>query len=265
MGKIISCNNQKGGSGKTATSINIAKGLSDDGFKVLLIDLDLQANTSSKFLEDYESINGIAEVIRDGLNIREAIYKTKYPNLDVVPTKLEWIDVMEEMSSQDHIEKYEGWDNAAIKIVKDLLVPLEDEYDFIILDNNPSYLTILRNCIQAADYIIIPVNIDKNAIKGVDYMVRFITKVINESDEDIQCRPKVLITKRTRTRIAKMVVESIKKVFSKYLFKTTIVAQDKPAELQTFIEDYFMINDIKTKVGRDYRDLVDELRKEMCQ
>ena len=248
MGKIISCNNQKGGSGKTATSINIAKGLSDDGFKVLLIDLDLQANTSSKFLEDYESIN-----------------KTKYPNLDVVPTKLEWIDVMEEMSSQDHIEKYEGWDNAAIKIVKDLLAPLEDEYDFIILDNNPSYLTILRNCIQAADYIIIPVNIDKNAIKGVDYMVRFITKVINESDEDIQCRPKVLITKRTRTRIAKMVVESIKKVFSKYLFKTTIVAQDKPAELQTFIEDYFMINDIKTKVGRDYRDLVDELRKEMCQ
>ena len=72
MGKIISCNNQKGGSGKTATSINIAKGLSDDGFKVLLIDLDLQANTSSKFLEDYESINGIAEVIRDGLNIRKA-------------------------------------------------------------------------------------------------------------------------------------------------------------------------------------------------
>ena len=62
-----------------------------------------------------------------------------------------------------------------------------------------------------------------------------------------------------------MVVESIKKGFSKYLFKTTIVAQDKPAELQTFIEDYFMINDIKTKVGRDYRDLVDELRKEMCQ
>ncbi len=264
MGKIISCNNQKGGSGKTATSINIAKGLSDDGFKVLLVDLDLQANTSSKFLEDYENIDGIVEVIRDGLDFEKAIYKTRYPNLDIVPTKLEWIDVMEEMSSHDHIEKYEGWDNASVKIIRNLLSPFLDRYDFIILDNNPSYLTILRNCIQAADYIIIPVNIDKNAIKGVDYMIRFITKVINESDEDIRCKPKVLITKRTRTRIAKMVVESIKQVFSKYLFMTTIVDQDKPAEKQTFVEEYFMINDIKTKVGRDYRDLVDELRKEVC-
>ncbi len=264
MGKIISCNNQKGGSGKTATSINIAKGLSDDGFKVLLVDLDLQANTSSKFLEDYESINGNVEVIRDGIDLKNVIYKTSYKNLDVVPTKMEWIDTMEEMSRKDHIENYEGWDNTSIRIIRDLLQPFKDEYDFIILDNNPSYLTILRNCIHAADYIIIPVNIDKNAIKGVDYMIRFITNVINSSDEDIRCKPKVLITKRTRTKIAKMVVESIRQVFSKYLFKTTIADQDKPAEMQTFIEEYFMINDIKTKVGKDYRDLVDELRKEMC-
>ena len=76
MGKIISCNNQKGGSGKTATSINIAKGLSDDGFKVLLIDLDLQANTSSKFMEDYEHINVIGDIIRDVPNNRETKYKT---------------------------------------------------------------------------------------------------------------------------------------------------------------------------------------------
>ena len=263
MGKIISCNNQKGGSGKTATSINIAKGLSDDGFKVLLVDLDLQANTSSKFLKDYESMNGIVEAIRDGLSLREVIYRTKYPKLDVIPTKLEWIDVMEEIASQDHIERHEGTENKAIKIIKNLLEPYRNEYDFIILDNNPSYLTILRNCIYAADYIIVPVNIDMNAIKGVDYMIRFITEVIANSDEDISCRPKILITKRTRTRIAEEVVESVKEMFSDYMFETTVANQIAPAEKQTFIEDYFMINNIKSKVGRDYRNLVDEIGKEM--
>ena len=263
MGKIISCNNQKGGSGKTATSINIAKGLSDDGFRVLLMDLDLQANTSSKFLEDYESMNGIVEVIRDGLDLKDVIYRTKYTNLDIVPTKLEWIDCMEQMAMEDHIEQYEGTENRGIKIIKNLLDPIRDEYDFIILDNNPSYLTILKNCIYAADYIIVPVNIDKNAIKGVDYMIRFITKVIDSSDEDIGCRPKILITKRTRTKIADEVVQGVKDMFSDYTFDTTVANQNAPAEKQTFIEEYFMINNTKTKVGRDYRDLIDEIRREM--
>ncbi len=263
MCKIISCNNQKGGSGKTATSINIAKGLSDDGYRVLLVDLDLQANTSSKFLEDYESMNGIVEVIRDGLDLKDVIYRTDYPGLDVIPTKLEWIDVMEEMASQDHIEQYEGKENSSIKIIRKLLDPIRNEYDFIILDNNPSYLTILKNCIYAADYIIVPVNIDKNAIKGVDYMIRFITKVIDGSDEDIACRPRILITKRTRTKIAEEVVEGDRDMFWAYTFDTTVANQNAPAEKQTFIEDYFMINNTKTKVGRDYRDLVNEIRREM--
>ena len=88
MGKIISCNNRKGGSGKTTTSINLAKGLADEGLKVLLVDLDLQGNTSSKFLEDYEEINGIVEVINGEISIEEAIYKTDVDNLYIVPTKL---------------------------------------------------------------------------------------------------------------------------------------------------------------------------------
>ena len=94
-------------------------------------------------------------------------------------------------------------------------------------------------------------------------MIRFITKVINTSDDDIGCKPRILITKRTRTKIAEEVVESVKDMFSIYTFDTTVANQNAPAEKQTFIEDYFMINNIKTKVGRDYRDLVDEIRKEM--
>ena len=84
-------------------------------------------------------------------------------------------------------------------------------------------------------------------------MIRFITKVIDSSDEDIVCKPKILITKRTRTKIAEEVVESLRDMFSVYTFDTTVANQNAPAEKQTFIEDYFMINNIKTKVGKDYR------------
>ena len=263
MGKIISCNNQKGGSGKTATSINIAKGLADEGLKVLLIDLDLQGNTSSKFLENYESINGMVEVLRNQVSVKEVIYKTKINNLFVIPTKLEWVDCLEELAKQDHIEEYTDSEKKSVKVIHNLLEPIKDDFDAIILDNNPSYQTILKNCIYAADQIIVPVNIDKYAIKGVDYMIRFITRVINSSEENITCRPKILITKRTRTKISKEVVEEIRNVFSDYVFGTTIINQNAPAEKQTFVEDYFMIDDLNSKVGKDYRNLIDEIRKEI--
>ena len=103
MGKIISCNNQKGGSGKTATSVNIAKGSADEGYKVLLVDLDLQGNTSSKFLEDFENINGIEEAINGKVLIEDVIYSTDFENLFIIPSKLEWLDCLEEMARKDYV------------------------------------------------------------------------------------------------------------------------------------------------------------------
>ena len=105
MGKIISCNNQKGGSGKTATSVNIAKGLADDGYKVLLVDLDLQGNTSSKFIEDFENTSGIVEVLNGKSNIEDVIYPTDFDNLSIIPSKLEWLDCLEELARQDYYEE----------------------------------------------------------------------------------------------------------------------------------------------------------------
>ena len=263
MGKIISCNNQKGGSGKTATSINIAKGLADDGFKVLLVDLDLQGNTSSKFIEEYETSNGIVEAIRNDSSIEDVIYKTDVDNLFIIPSKLEWLDCLEEMARQDFIEEFNEIENKSTKTLYNLLKPIKNDFDVIILDNNPSYKTILKNCVYAADLIIVPVNIDRNAIKGVDYTIRYITKVINEADENIKCNFKILVTKTTRTKVSKEIVQIIRETFGSSVFDTTIANQIAPAEKQTFYDDYFMIDNQKTKVGKDYRNLVDEIRKEL--
>ena len=263
MGKIISCNNRKGGSGKTTTSINLAKGLADEGLKVLLVDLDLQGNTSSKFLEDYEEINGIVEVINGEISIEEAIYKTDVDNLYIVPTKLEWMDCIEQMTKDYYLLEDSGKTDEIIKMIKRVLEPVKEKYDVIILDNNPSYKVVLKNCVYAADLIIVPVNIDRNAIKGVDYTIRNIVSVINDSDEDIHPRFMVLVTKRTRTRVSRECVEQIRKTFNDAVFESTIANQIAPAEKQTFFDDYFMIDDLKNSVGKDYRHFVSEIRKEM--
>ena len=263
MGKIISCNNQKRGSGKTATSVNIAKGLADEGYKVLLVDLDLQGNTSSKFREDFEEINGIVEAIQGKVQIKDVIYSTDFENLNIIPSKLEWLDCLEEMAREDYLMEEEEKTNTSVMRIRNLLGPIRNDFDFIILDNNPSYKTILKNCVYAADLIIVPVNIDKNAIKGVDYTIRYISKVINEAEEDINPDFMILITKTTRTKVSEECVELIRRSFPDIVFNTTITNQIAPAEKQTFYDDYFMIDNPKTKVGKDYRSLVEEIRKEM--
>ena len=263
MGKIISCNNQKGGSGKTATSVNIAKGLADEGFKTLLVDLDLQGNTSSKFREDFEEIDGIVEAIQGKADIEKVIYGTDFENLYIMPSKLEWLDCLEEMAREDYLMEEQEKTNTSVMRIRKLLDPIKDEYDVIILDNNPSYKTILKNCVYAADLIIVPVNIDRNAIKGVDYTIRYISKVIKEAEEDIKPGFMILITKTTRTKVSRECVELIRRSFPGIVFDTTIANQIAPAEKQTFYDDYFMIDNPKTRVGKDYKSLVLEIRKEM--
>lgn len=263
MGKIISCNNQKGGSGKTATSVNIAKGLADEGFRTLLVDLDLQGNTSSKFREDFEEIDGIVEAIQGKTGIENVIYSTDFENLYIVPSKLEWLDCLEEMAREDYLLEEQEKQNTSVMRIKNLLDPIRKNFDVIILDNNPSYKTILKNCVYAADLIIVPVNIDRNAIKGVDYTIRYITGVIRNAEEDIDPDFRILITKTTRTKVSAEVVDLIRKSFPDIVFSTTIANQIAPAEKQTFYDDYFMIDNPKTRVGKDYRSLVSEIRKEM--
>ncbi len=263
MGKIISCNNQKGGSGKTATSVNLAKGLADDGYRVLLVDLDLQGNTSSKFREDFEEIDGIVEAIRGELPISETVYPTDVENLFIIPSKLEWLDCLEEMAREDYLMEAEGRTNTSVMTIRNLLDPIRNDFDVIILDNNPSYKTILKNCVYAADMIVVPVNIDRNAIKGVDYTIRYIMKVISDAEEDIKPGFLILITKTTRTKVSRECVELIRRSFPGIVFDTTIANQIAPAEKQTFYDDYFMIDNTSTQVGKDYRSLVEEIRKEM--
>ena len=167
------------------------------------------------------------------------------------------------MAREDYLLEEQEKQNISVMKIKKLLEPIRNDFDVIILDNNPSYKTILKNCVYAADLIIVPVNIDRNAIKGVDYTIRYITGVIRNAEEDIDPDFRILITKTTRTKVSAEVVDLIRKSFPNIVFDTTIANQIAPAEKQTFYDDYFMIDNPKTRVGKDYRSLVSEIRKEM--
>lgn len=249
MAKIISFNNYKGGSTKTTTSVNVAKGLANYGNKVLLVDLDSQGNASSKFLNNYEDVCGIKEILEKQINISDGIYKTKYPNLDIIPAKLELEDTKELMNMR-----------AQTTLLRKLFESINDKYDYIILDNNPSYRIMLQNCVYCADLVIVPINIDKNSIKGVDFTIRKIKEVINESVIDLNIDIKVLITKvSTQTIISDSVRKAIRQSFSPKVMDTEIRLQVSPAEKQSFDEDYFMVEHTEQPVGQEYKNLIDEI------
>ena len=258
MPEIISINNRKGGSSKTTTAINLAYEFAKSGYKTLLIDLDPQGNASSKFVEDYETVPGIAEVLAKKVNINDAIYKTvASENLFVIPSKIELDDVAEYMQGNSQIA-------LLFKVLKDL----KDDYQIIVLDSNPGIPILLKNCVYAADLIIIPVNVDRNSIKGVDLTLKKINETIFDSPSELDVDYRILISMVTYsagepTNIARSVIKAVRDTYRERALDTTIRLQSKPAQLQTFENSYYA-TDFNTGYGCDYKKLKDEV-EEMIQ
>ena len=158
MGKIISLANQKGGVGKTTTSINLAASLASEGKKVLLIDADPQANTSSGLGVDIQQLNNtIYECVVVGIESKEAIVHTSRPNLDLIPSHIDLVGAEIEMLNMDDREN----------LLKRVLTPLRPLYDYILIDCSPSLGLITINALTASDSVIIPVQCEFFALEGI--------------------------------------------------------------------------------------------------
>ncbi|MBR0418191.1 MAG: ParA family protein [Erysipelotrichaceae bacterium] len=254
MTRIISINNRKGGSSKTTTAINLAYEFARSGYRTLLIDLDPQGNASSKFVEEYETVYGIAEVLAKKIDINYAIHETSASsNLYVIPSKIELDDVAEYMQG-----------NSQIAMLSKVLKDLKDDYQIIVLDSNPGIPILLKNCVYAADLIIIPVNVDRNSIKGVDLTLKKINETIFDSPSELDVDYRILISMVTYssgepTNIAKGVLKAVKDAYKDKVLQTTIRLQSKPAQLQTFENGYYA-TDFDTGYGCDYRKLKEEIK-----
>jgi chromosome partitioning protein len=251
MGKIIAIANQKGGVGKTTTSINLAASLGVLEKKVLLIDADPQANASSGLGIDIESIEiGSYQVLEHTCSVQEAILKTSSPNLDIIASHIDLVAIEIELVDKERREY----------MLKDALEKIEDNYDFIIIDCAPSLGLITLNSLVAANSVIIPIQCEYFALEGLGKLLNTIKSIQKIHNKDLDIEGLLLTMFDSRLRLSNQVVDEVQKHFSTMVFDTIIRRNTRLGEAPSYGESIISY-DATSKGAVNYLNLANELLK----
>jgi chromosome partitioning protein len=249
MSKIIALANQKGGVGKTTSSINLAASLAVLEYKTLLVDADPQANSTSGIGFDPRNIkNSIYECIINQVDPHEAIIKTDTPNLDLLPAHIDLVGAEIEMINMEGRE-YK---------MKEVFDKVRDEYDFIIIDCSPSLGLITINALTAADSVIIPVQCEYFALEGLGKLLNTVKIVQNRLNTQLQIEGILLTMYDVRLRLSNQVVEEVRTHFEDMVFDTIIQRNTRLSEAPSFGVSVIM-HDATCKGAINYLNLAREI------
>ncbi len=215
MGKIVSISNQKGGVGKTTTCINLSAFIAAMGRKVLVVDIDPQGNTTSGFgvAKDRDNLgNSIYEVMMGDATAEEAVQQTSVPNLDIIPSTIEFAGADVELMSVENREK----------VLRKALSRIRDRYDFIFIDCPPSLNVFSVNAMTASDSVLIPIMGDFFSLEGLSQLLNTIKLVKKRLKPALDIEGVVLTIYDGRSNLAIQVTADVEKWFGRSVYKTRI-------------------------------------------
>lgn len=249
VGKVIAITNQKGGVGKTTTSVNLSACLADAGKKVLLIDLDPQGNASSGLGIEKDDLElCIHDVLIDGEDIANVIQPTMLKKLFVAPATIQLAGAEVELVGIVSRET----------ILKKAIASIRDEYDFIIIDCPPSLGLLTLNAFTAADSVLIPIQTEFYALEGVSQLVKTITIVQQTSNKDLVIEGVLLTMFDGRTNLSVQVADEVKSFFGTKVYKTIIPRNVRLSEAPSYGEP-IIVYDPKSKGAAVYTKLAKEV------
>ena len=251
MGKIVSIANQKGGVGKTTTSINLSSILAKKGKKVLMIDADPQGNASSGVGIDRDEIDlSVYDILINDVQAEDVVKKTNIKNLDIIPSNINLagaeVELVSVMSREHRL--------------KEKLDVIKNQYDYIIIDCTPSLVLITLNAFTASNSVLIPVQCEYYALEGLGQLLNTISLVKKHLNKDIEIEGALLTMYDARTNLSNQVVKEVKKYFNNKVYKNVIPRNVKLSEAPSYGMP-ISIYDPRSKGAKSYEKFVKEFIK----